>query len=131
MNAKQRTAANYVVISVKREEFQRRSNVGKFLNFIKENKSFAFDKSGFRVNPRNVFDNGFGRVSVFNDLLINRIFGKVDFNNAFVILLGKSFDRFCFADLSCAFYNKRFAIRVGFPIKKEFVDFTFQIFAHS
>ena len=92
MNAKQRTAANHVVISVKREEFQRRCNVGKFLNFIKENKRFAFDKPGFRVNSRNVFDNGFGRVSVFNDLLINGIFGKVDFNNAFVILLSKGFD---------------------------------------
>ena len=29
------------------------------------------------------------------------------------------------SDLSCSFYNKRFAIRVCFPIEKEFVDFTF------
>ena len=56
MNAKQRTAANHVVISVKRKEFQRGCNVGKFLNFIKENKLG-------KVLPYTV-QSGYGRYAV-------------------------------------------------------------------
>lgn len=60
MNSEQGAAADYVVISVNRKEFQRGCNIWKFLNFIEENKGFVFDKSCIRIDTRNIFDNGFG-----------------------------------------------------------------------
>ena len=127
MDAEQRPAADHVVAPILAKGFQRRRDLRKLLQLVKEDQRLPGEKLLGGVKQRDVFYDALHIIAFLGDRLIFRFQRKVDLYDAFVSPLGEAPDRLRFSDLPRAFHDQRLPLRVSFPRGQIGVDLSSQI----
>jgi hypothetical protein len=124
VESKERSGAYHVKPSVDAEELEGRRNVGMSLDFVEEDKRFAWDETERVVDAGNGGNDGIRLVSVCGDCLESRRIHKVDLDNAGIVSGGKVTNGLRLADLPGTLDYERFPLLAGLPIFEESVDFS-------
>ena len=126
-DAEHRAAAYDVEAAVLMEELESRCDLGIFLQFVEEEQRFARLEALRGIEQGDVAQDTRRVVPVVADVLVARLFHKVDLDQVAVCRLGESPDGFGFAHLARPFDDNGEPVIGGLPLGQEPVYVTRQI----
>ena len=83
------------------------------------------DQTDRWIQARDGAVDGIDSITVFCNNPVAGHQGKIDLDNALIVLLGKAADGFCFADLSGALDDQRLVVRSLLPGFQKQIGFSF------